>query len=119
MPTPDSRVPLTSVPAPRAHLSRVPSAGAIRLDIAANDPALPTVIGGLITAEPHGEDWTLLIEGAHGTKLLHLSDAMPLGEAMQLVRTALASVSISDTSYPERAPSESEVASRVSRGYGS
>lgn len=118
MPSPqDSQPPASSKPKPR--LTRVPSAGAVRLRVTANDPALPDIIGGSIAAEPHGEDWTLLITGDHGTKLLHIRADEPFHTVMAGVRAALALVSIPQAAYPEPAPSESEVAPRVSRGYGS
>lgn len=104
----------------RPRLSRVPHAGAIRLHVSADDPALPDTIGGSIAAEPHGDQWMLTIEGPLGTKLLHIQPDAPFHTVITGIRAALASVSIGHTSYPVPDIAEScEVTTRQSRGFGS
>ena len=103
----------------RPRLTRVPGPEAIRATISAHDPASPAAMRGKIAAELHDGQWTLLIDGQHGSQLLHLDLTMSLGDGLALIATALAAVS-TEASYPVPDITEScEVTTRDSRNYGS
>lgn len=102
----------------RCHLTRVPSADAIRGYVALHDPALPDVIGGTIAAECHGNACTLFIAGAHGSHLVHITPSDSFRDASARIHAALIAVSLR-APYPGIAPSQSELATRGSRSFGS
>ncbi|MGE0541251.1 MAG: hypothetical protein AB7R89_13845 [Dehalococcoidia bacterium] len=108
----------SSDPVSRGHLARVPDRHAIRAEVLLNDPALPAIIGGSIAVEQHGETLRFLIAGTHGSQILHITPSESFRAASDRIHAALVAVS-TRAAYPEIAPSESELAARDSRTYGS
>lgn len=98
----------------RPRLTPVLGPEAIELRLHANDPQAAGILRGAVSAEQRGDHWTLVITGSIDIKTLHIPNDLPFDAAISRIRAELV-----QASYPISAPSESEVTTRVSRGYGS